>query len=87
MIEGEDGPFQVLTAPEDFNAVQEAFEAKGIKCIEASVAMIPQNTIEVSDEKVAARVLKLMETLEDNDDVQNVYANFDIPDEIMEKLS
>jgi len=83
----EDNTFQVLTEPEDFSAVQEAFEAKGIRCLEASVSMIPQNTIEISDEKVAARVLKLMETLEDNDDVQNVYANFDIPDELMERLS
>jgi transcriptional/translational regulatory protein YebC/TACO1 len=48
--------------------------------------MIPSNTVELNEAK-ASSMLKLMERMEDNDDVQNVYANFDIPDEIMEKLS
>ena len=83
----EDTVFQVVTAPEDFDAVREALEADGVKFIEASVSMIPQNTVDITDEKRARQILKLLESLEDHDDVQNVYANFDIPDEIMESLS
>lgn len=83
----EDSEFQVLTGPDDFDSVKEALETENIKFIEASVSMIPQNTIDVSDEKPARQLLRLLESLEDHDDVQNVYANFDIPDEIMETLS
>ena len=49
--------------------------------------MIPQTTTEITDEKVARRVINMVELLEDNDDVQNVYANFDISDKLMESLS
>ncbi|MDX1775044.1 MAG: YebC/PmpR family DNA-binding transcriptional regulator [Desulfobulbales bacterium] len=83
----EDNVFQVITTPDDFDAVREALEAGGVTFIEASVSMIPQNTVDISDEKPARQILKLLESLEDHDDVQNVYANFDIPDEIMEALS
>ena len=48
--------------------------------------MIPENVVEVTEEKVAGQILRLLEKIEDNDDVQNVYANFDIPDEIVERL-
>ncbi len=83
----EDNVFQVITAPDDFNDVREALEAKGLAFVEAAVSMIPQNVVEIADEKVARQVLKLLENLEDNEDVQNVYANFDIPDAIMEAVS
>jgi YebC/PmpR family DNA-binding regulatory protein len=83
----EDTVFQVVTTPDDFDAVREALEADGVKFIEASVSMIPQNTVDIGDEKPARQILKLLESLEDHDDVQNVYANFDIPDEIMEAVS
>jgi len=86
VIDDEDA-FHVLTAPEDFNEVRETLEKKGLKFIEASVTMLPQTTVEITDEKIASRVIRLMDALEDNDDVQNVYANFDIGDEIMEALS
>ena len=82
----EENEFQVLTAPEDFNAVRELLEGDGVTFLEASISMIPQNTVDVTDEKTARRLLAMMETLEDHDDVQNVYANFDIPDELMESL-
>ena len=82
----EESEFQVVTAPEDFDAVREALEGNDVKFIDASVSMIPQNTIDVADEKTAKRILNMMETLEENEDVQNVYSNFDIPDEIMEAL-
>ena len=49
--------------------------------------MVPQSTIPVSDETTTKKIIALMEALEDHDDVQNAYANFDIPDEIMERIS
>ena len=66
--------------------VRKAIDAAGVKCIEARMGMIPSSTVRL-DESKASSMLKLMERMEDNDDVQNVYANFDIPDAIMEKLS
>lgn len=83
----EENEFQVLTAPDDFNTVREKLEEAGVSFIEATLAMIPQNTAEIVEEKVAIRLMKLMDVLEECDDVQDVHANFDIPDEIMEKIS
>lgn len=83
----EDETFQVLTAPDDFDAVREALEAAGIEFIEANISMVPQNVVEVADEQAAKQLLRLLEMLEDNDDVQNVHANFDIPDAVMEAVS
>ncbi len=79
--------FQILTAPGDFNDVREALEKSGVKIVEASITRLPQTTVDITAEKVAARVIRLMDALEDNEDVQNVYANFDIDDAIMESLS
>jgi len=83
----EDNVFQVETSPDDFEDVREALEADGVTFIEATVAMVPQNTVDITDEKTARQILTLLERLEDHDDVQNVYANFDIPDDIMESVS
>ena len=83
----EDSTYQVVTLPEDFVTVREAMEEAGIKYLEASVSMVPKTIVEIADEKTARQVLKLLESLEEHDDVQNVYANFDIPDEIMEAVS
>lgn len=83
----QDGVFQVLTAPDDFNAVRESLEKEGVSFIEAAISMVPKNTAEVADEKTAIQLMKLIDNLEDNDDVQKVYANFDIPDALMEKIS
>ncbi|MBU4236736.1 MAG: YebC/PmpR family DNA-binding transcriptional regulator [Proteobacteria bacterium] len=83
----DDDEFQVITAPESFDAVRDALEANKVRFIEAAITMIPQNNIEVTDEKIAISLLKLLESLEDHDDVQNVHANFDIADDLMEKLS
>ncbi|MBC8208240.1 MAG: YebC/PmpR family DNA-binding transcriptional regulator [Desulfobulbaceae bacterium] len=79
--------FQILTAPEDFDAVREQLEAAGIKFIEAEVTMIPQNTVDVTEEKPAKALLKLLGMLEDHDDVQNVHANCEIDDQLMEHLA
>lgn len=83
----EENEFQILTAPEDFEDVRSALEESGVTFLDASISMIPQNTVEVVDEKIARSLMKLMESLEDHDDVQNVYANFDIDDDLMEQLS
>ncbi len=83
----EESEFQVVTAPEEFDEVRNSLEEGGLAFLDASVSMIPQNTVEVADEKVARSLMKLMESLEDHDDVQNIYANFDIDDELMEQLS
>ncbi len=79
--------FQVLTAPEDFSEVVDSLEKNGVRAVEATISMVPKNTVDVTEEKPARSLLKLLENLEDHDDVQKVHANFDIPDEIMEKLS
>jgi len=78
--------WEVVTEPMTFEAVKKAIEQKGWKSLEARVGMVPQNTIKLEAGK-AEQMLRLMEKLEDNDDVQNVYANFDISDEVMEKLN
>jgi YebC/PmpR family DNA-binding regulatory protein len=78
--------WEVVTEPMTFEAVKRAIEQKGWKSLEARVGMVPQNTIKLEAGK-AEQMLRLMEKLEDNDDVQNVYANFDISDEVMEKLN
>lgn len=77
--------WQVLTKPADLYAVNDALQKAGIPIEESTTARIPQNTIKVEG-KVAAQVLKLIEALEDSDDVQSVYANFDAdPDSIPEE--
>ena len=81
----QESEYEVITDPSAFEAVREAIEKAGLTYVMAEIGMIPQNTVKM-DEKKAEQMLKLMEKMEDNDDVQHVYANFDIPDEIMEKL-
>lgn len=83
----EDGAFKITTSPTDFDAVSVALEQAEVPMESSAIDMIPQNTIEITEEKVARRVLNMIEMLEDNDDVQNVYANFDISDELMESIS
>jgi YebC/PmpR family DNA-binding regulatory protein len=81
-IEDEEDSFQVVTDPGSFQGVKDALEQAGIQMVSAKLDKIPQNTVRVEG-KDAAQVLKLAEALEEHDDVQNVYANFDIdPDSI-----
>ena len=77
---------KVLTTVENFQKVVEGLEAAGFKSTTAELSRIPQNTVEVTDEKTADQILKLLDKLEEHDDVQNVYANFDISDDILQKL-
>ena len=85
-IEEDDDNYRVLTAPETLAEVVSNLESAGYKPVSAEITRIPENTVEVTDEKVAASVLKLMEKLEEHDDVQNVYSNFDIDDEILQNI-
>ncbi len=82
---GEDN-YEIIITPEDFSKVKDALIGADVKIELSEIAMIPQNTIAL-DEKNASQMLKLMEILEDHDDIQNVYANFDIPDDVMQKVS
>jgi YebC/PmpR family DNA-binding regulatory protein len=84
-VAAEEGQIEVVTDPSAFIEVREALEKAGFKHESAEVTMIPQTMVKL-DGKQAESMLKLMDRLEDNDDVQNVYANFDISDEEMEKM-
>ncbi len=78
--------FEVTTEPSQFEAVKKAIEEGGVKYSYAEVTMVPQTTVRLTG-KEAEQMVKLMDSLEDSDDVQKVYANFDIADEEMERLS
>ena len=77
--------WEIQTAMADFNAVREAFDAAGLEMISAELNQVPQTTMEV-DLETARKLLRFIELLEDNDDVQNVYSDADISDEIMAQL-
>jgi YebC/PmpR family DNA-binding regulatory protein len=79
--------FQVVCAPENLTAVREAVEAAGFRAESAELTMVPKTTIEVADEAVAKKILRLMDALEENDDVQEVYSNFDIPERVLEEVA
>jgi YebC/PmpR family DNA-binding regulatory protein len=78
--------FEVLTDPADFESIKKVFDDEDLSYSLAEISMIPQNTVKLEG-RDAERVLSLLEALEENDDVSQVYANFDIPDEVMEALS
>ena len=77
----QDDAFEVYTAPSDFSAVREALEGKGYTFLSAEVAMIPQNTVDINDPETVEKVYRFLDNLEDNDDVQEVYHNGNLPDE------
>ena len=83
----QDGDYEVITDPQHFETIHQALEKKGIKFESAEVTYIPITPVPITDESTARSVLQLVEALEDNDDVQNVYANFDISDDILAKIS
>jgi YebC/PmpR family DNA-binding regulatory protein len=78
---------EVITGPADFETIKTALEKAGIEILSARVTMVPKNLVPIQDEGTAQSLLKLMENLEDLDDVQQVYANFDIPENLMEALN
>jgi YebC/PmpR family DNA-binding regulatory protein len=78
--------YEIITSVQDFEKVKQIIQEKGIKCQDAEITMIPSSTIKVTGND-AKQVLALIDGLEEHDDVQQVYANFDIPDEILEQVA
>jgi YebC/PmpR family DNA-binding regulatory protein len=86
-IDRDGSSWQITSAPEQLAAVRSAVEAAGFTVDSAELTMIPKTTIEVDDESQAKKILRLIDALEDNDDVQEVYANFDIPERVLEEVA
>jgi YebC/PmpR family DNA-binding regulatory protein len=85
-IEAEDGAAEIYGPPEAFEAISKALENAGIKAEESGIIQVPDNYTDIKDISVARQVLSLVEKLEESDDVQAVYANFNIPPEILEQI-
>jgi YebC/PmpR family DNA-binding regulatory protein len=79
--------WQVTTPPTELHAVRSALEAEGLSVKSADLTMVPTTSIALDDETQAKQILRLMDALEDHDDVEAVYANFDIPDAVLEAVS
>ena len=86
-VERDGSSFLVSTAPEPLAAVREGLETCGFELESAALAMVPKTTVEIADEGVAKQVVRLVDGLEENDDVQDVYANFDIPEAVLEAVA
>jgi transcriptional/translational regulatory protein YebC/TACO1 len=84
-IRDEESTFEVITAPEDFESVKKALDDKGLSYDVDEITMLPQSTVKLED-KEAEQMFRLMEGLEDLDDVQKAYSNFDISDQTFEAL-
>jgi YebC/PmpR family DNA-binding regulatory protein len=86
-VERDGDVFQVTSEPETLAAVRAAVEGAGLTVDSAELMMVPKTTIAVEDEAKAKQVMRLIDALEDNDDVQDVYANFDIPEQVLEAVA
>ncbi len=85
-LQSDESQFEVLTDPTAFLEVKEALEARGFTPALAEVQMRPRTTVKIDEEKSAQQLLRLVELLEEHDDVSDVFANFDIPDRLLEAL-
>ena len=85
VTETEDG-FEITCLPDDYESVSNALQGAGIEPEESQLSLMPKDRAAVQDAETAAKVLKLMEMLDDHDDVQRVSSNFDIPDEVLKQL-
>jgi YebC/PmpR family DNA-binding regulatory protein len=86
-VEPDGASFVVSTPPEALVPVREALESAGFGVESAELSMVPKGTVAIADESTARRVMRLIEGLEDTDDVQDVYANFDIPETVLEAVA
>ena len=86
-IKSDSGTYEVITQPGDIDTVRSAIEAKGIAMVSAEVTMIPKDSVKLEKESQASSMMKLWDILEELDDVQKIYANFDISEELLEKLA
>ena len=80
-MKADEDAFEIYTSPADFSAVREALEQQGLSFLSAEVDKIPQNTVAIDDPEVLKSIQKLLEMLDDNDDVQNVFHNAELPEE------
>jgi YebC/PmpR family DNA-binding regulatory protein len=85
-VEPDGSSLRVLAAPEALTGVREALEQAGIEVDSSELTMVPKTTVSLDDEAAATKTLRLIDALEESDDVQEVYANFDIPERIMEAV-
>jgi YebC/PmpR family DNA-binding regulatory protein len=86
-LERDGDAFQVTSAPESLASVRGAIEAAGFTVESAELMLVPKTTVAIEDEAKARQVMRLIDELEDNDDVQDVYANFDIPERVLEAVA
>jgi YebC/PmpR family DNA-binding regulatory protein len=86
-VQPDGGVYQVTSAPEDLAAVRAAIEGAGIPVDSAELMLVPKSTVAIDDEAKARQVMRLIDALEENDDVQDVYANFDIPERVLEAVA
>ena len=86
-VERDGSTYVVTSAPEELSHVREALEGMGLELESAGLSMVPKTTVAIADESTAKQVVRLVEGLEDNDDVQDVYANFDIPEAVLEAVA
>ncbi|MCX7759800.1 MAG: YebC/PmpR family DNA-binding transcriptional regulator [Hydrogenothermaceae bacterium] len=78
--------YEIRTSPSELYTVKENLEKMGVPISKAEITKIPTTTVQITNEETATKLMKLLDALEDNDDVQKVYANFDIPEKILEKV-
>ena len=86
-IEQDGTVFQVTSAPEALAAVRQAIQGAGFSVDSAELMLVPKTTVEIGDEQKARQVMRLIDALEENDDVQDVFANFDIPERVLEAVA
>ncbi len=85
-VELDGSTYQVTSAPDELRRVREALEAAGFTVESAELSMVPRSTVAIADESAARKVIRLVEGLEEADDVQDVYANFDISESVLEAV-
>jgi transcriptional/translational regulatory protein YebC/TACO1 len=86
-VEPDESSYRVTTAPEALHAVRAALEENGLPIESAESTMVPKTQVSIEDENTARKIVRLMDELEDNDDVQAVYSNFDIPERVLEAVA
>jgi YebC/PmpR family DNA-binding regulatory protein len=86
-VEREESSYRVTAPPEDLHAVRAALEQSGVAIESSEPTMLPKTIVSVDDEAVAKKVVRLMDALEENEDVQAVYSNFDIPERVLEAVA
>ena len=86
-VERDGSVFQVSTPPDQLAAVRTSIESAGIAIASAELSMVPKTTVEIADEASAKKLMRLIDALEENDDVQDVWSNFDIPEQVLEAVA